>query len=280
MNAAGMPFAVIVPVHDEAALLPLTVPGLLRGLDPAAEVIFVCNGCADESAAVLRRLAGGRARIIELAEAGKPGAIRAGEAVATGFPRVYLDADVWIDGAALSTLVAEQRRGGWELVSPRLRVDTAGASRAARWVSEIWIDSAHMRAAGFHCVLSVSAEGRARWGAFPDLVNDDDFVTARIPPERRLLLDRVTATIRPPRRLRSWVRVRERWVRGGMELARGPGAPAPAPDQGARGLARKLPARPLPVLTYALVVALARVSARLPGGGRARWYRDTSSRAE
>lgn len=282
MSAAGgrgAPFSIIVPVHDEAPLLPTTVPPLLRGLDPAVELVFVCNGCVDDSAALLRRLAGGRARVIECARAGKPAAIRAGEAVATAFPRVYLDADVWIGGAALTALVAAQREGGWELVSPRLRADTAGAGRLARWVTEVWMTTPHMRRAGFHCVLSVSRAGRARWGAFPDLTNDDDFITGRVPRERRRILDGVAATIRPPRSFATWVRVRERWVRGGREMARGPGTAHSVPGDGMRGIARLLFRRPLPVLVYGAAVILARLLARRDRDGAVCWYRDRTSRA-
>ena len=272
-------FSIIVPVHDEAALLPSTVPRLLEGLDPAAELVFVCNGCADDSAAILRRLAGRRARVIERAEAGKPGALRAGEAAVTAFPRVYLDADVWIGGAALSALVAAQRRGGWELVSPRLRADTAGAGRLARRVTEVWLATPHMRRSGFHCLLSLSREGRARWGAFPDLTNDDDFISGRVPPEGRRILDGIAATIRPPGTFAAWVRVRERWARGGRELARGPGVAHPAPGGGGRGLARLFPRRPFAVLTYAAAVLLARLRARRDPDAAVGWYRDRTSRA-
>ena len=272
-----MTFSVIVPVHDEAALLPTTVPRLLEGLDGRAELVFVCNGCSDESAAILRRLARGRAQVLELAEAGKPAALRAGDGAVRAFPRVYLDADVWIEGAALNALVAAQRAGGWELVAPRLLADTSGASVPARLVSEVWIDSAHMRLGGFHCVLSVSAEGRARWGAFPDVINDDDFITARIPANRRAVFPGIVATIRPPRDFGAWVRVRERWVRGARELAGGPGAPAPVPGQGFRGILAAWPRRPVSVTFYALAVILARLRARRATGPR--WYRDATSRA-
>lgn len=283
MSAAGgraaPSFSVIIPVHDEAALLPSTVPPLLLGLDPLAELVFVCNGCADDSAAILRRLVGGRARVIERAEAGKPAAIRAGEAAVTAFPRVYLDADVWIGGAALSALVAAQKAGGWELVSPRLRADTSGAGLPARWVTEVWLTTPHMRRSGFHCVLSVSRKGRDRWGVFPDLTNDDDFISGRVPPEQRRIIDGLAATIRPPGTFAAWVRVRERWVRGGRELARGPGIAHPAPGGGGRGFPRLFLRRPLSVLVYAAAVLLARSLARRDRDSAVAWYRDRTSRA-
>lgn len=277
--AGGAAFSVVVPVHDEAALLPETVPRLLDGLDPAAELVFVCNGCSDGSAAILRGLAGGRARVIELAEAGKPGAIRAGEAAVAAFPRVYLDADVWISGAAVTALVAVQRAGGWELVSPLLRADTAGASRLARWVTRVWLATPHMRHAGFHCVLAVSREGRARWDAFPDLTNDDDFIVGRISVDRRAIVSEIRATIRPPRSFAAWVRVRERWARGGRELARSGLIAHPGPGPGYRALLRLLPRRPLPVLAYLAAVISARIRARRDPDRAVGWYRDPTSRA-
>lgn len=273
MTASAAAFSVIVPVHDEAALLPETVPLLLAGLGPC-ELVYVCNGCTDGSAAVVRALAGPRARVIELARAGKPAAIRAGEAATAAFPRVYLDADVWISGAALTALAAELGEGGAELVAPRLVADIRGAGRAAALVTRAWMASRHMRTEGFHSLLGVSAAGRARWGRFPDLINDDDFVTGRIPPERRRI-STVRATIRPPLTFWSWVRVRERWIRGQREMARQGLA---VPRTGGR-LASHLAAlrRGEVAATGCFLAArtLAWLLAATRDGG---WYRDRTSR--
>ena len=141
-------FSVIVPVYNEAGLLPETVPLLLDGLG-LCELCYVCNGCSDGSAEVVRTIAGARARVMELDHAGKPAAIRAGEAATVAFPRFFLDADVWISGHALTALASEIAEDGWELVAPRLLADTRAAGPAAALVTHAWMDSWHMRTEGF-----------------------------------------------------------------------------------------------------------------------------------
>lgn len=270
-------FAIIVPVHDEAAVLPRTVPALLDGLDAAADLIFVCNGCSDNSAALLRDLVGTRARVLELPEPGKARAIRAGEAASAVFPRIYLDADVRIQGAALNALAARLSVGDCDLAAPLLRADTRGASPAARRVTETWMATPHMRTQGFHCVIGITARGRARWGLFPDLINDDDFISRAIPADRRRIMTEITATIRPPLTFGAWLRVRERWLRGARELDRVAPATGTPGQRGA--LAAAFLRHPRAVTTYLTARLLAAgLAARAPERPTG-WYRDATSRA-
>ena len=261
-------------MHNEAPLLPETVPLLLDGLG-ACELVYVCNGCSDGSAAIVRSLAGPRARVIELDRASKPAAIRAGEAATAVFPRFYLDADVWISGAALTTLVAEMRARRLGADRSRLVADTRAAGRAAAGVTRAWMASPHMRAEGFHSLLGVSAAGRARWGRFPDLINDDDFITSSIAPR---------ATANQPLGPRHHPSAYDLLVMG---------AGPQALDRGQREMAgcglavprtRRRFASHLhaachghlgPTLYFIAARVLAGLAASLPAGG---WYRDETSR--
>lgn len=272
------PFGILIPAQDESAALRANLPRLLDGLAPAADLVIICNGCSDDSAATARALAGPRARVLTLPRPGKAAALRAGEAASPIFPRLYLDADVAITGPALNALAARLTRGDCDLVAPLLRADTTGASRLARWITETWMDTPHMRDAGFHCVLGLSAAGRAHWGDFPDLTNDDDFIRRQIPPDRARILRDIRAVIRPPLTFAAWVRVRERWLRGARELQ--PIAPAPRAPSQLGGLARAALRGRLPqVATYLAARALATSRAAWHPDKPPGWYRDTTSRA-
>ena len=90
----GAALAVVVPAHDEAAVIERCLAAMLAEAEPDEfEIVVVCNGCTDDTAARARRSAP-KARVIELSEASKAMALRAGDAAASVFPRCYVDADV------------------------------------------------------------------------------------------------------------------------------------------------------------------------------------------
>ncbi len=217
------PYSVVVPVHDEARILGRTVPSLLAATEgDGAEVIFVCNGCEDDSADLLRALCIGRPdiRVLELPEAGKTAALDAGDAVATLFPRFYLDADVEARPGIFQELCAVLESGGADLVSPAIRWDLTNATTSSRMLARTWLALPHARTNAYHHLLGLSASGRARWGRFPRTFGDDNFIEAMIPAERRRVVPAAVITTRPPNSFRDWVYVRARWRTGERELAR------------------------------------------------------------
>lgn len=51
---------IVVPVCNEAAILPFTVPRLLScAQEVGARPVWVCNGCTDDSADLIARLLAG-----------------------------------------------------------------------------------------------------------------------------------------------------------------------------------------------------------------------------
>ena len=256
--------SVVVPVRDEATLLPRTVPALLAAAAGAAvEIVWVCNGCRDGSARLIRRLAPG-ARVIERAAPGKAAALQAGdEALGDLFPRVYLDADTVLAPGDLLRLTAPLRDGSAEMTGPVHAFDGAGASAPSRAVGACWASLPHAREAGFLGAVGVSAAGRARWGRFPAVTGDDIFMAAMVPPERRRIVAEVVALSPLPAGFTGWVRRRARWRRGEAELARLGLAPPAAPGQRAALLARLLrPATAPGALAFAAARLLAGLAAR------------------
>jgi glycosyltransferase involved in cell wall biosynthesis len=86
--------SVLIPAHNEGAVISRCLHHLFEGTDAGDfEVAVVCNGCDDDTAAVARASAP-PVEVIELDEASKPAALRAGDRLLRTFPRLYLDADV------------------------------------------------------------------------------------------------------------------------------------------------------------------------------------------
>src|SRR4051794_18307469 len=183
--ASTEPISIIVPAKDEADV----IGDCLRALHAqthrgSVQVIVVANNCSDRTAAVARRFARSFRRrgwdldVLELrlpteAQGTKPSALNAGDAAAAFGHRVYLDADIELSPEALSA-IAEALADGVLFCGPQMR--TWSASYASRAYSRIWSRlpcvGGDVIGAG---VYAVHAEGRRRWGAFPNIVSDDKF---------------------------------------------------------------------------------------------------------
>lgn len=227
-QAAGpAALSVILPASNEAAL----IGGCLRALAGSewdagrgpVEVIVIANGCRDDTAARARAEAprfaarGWQLRVLERAEPGKLGALNAGDAATCAGTRVYLDADVTMGRGLLAAL-----HGALDTQAPRYasgRVEITAESRVSRAYAGIWRQVPFMRRGVPGCgIFAVNAAGRARWGAFPDIISDDTFVRLSFSPQERVA---VPAPYRWPiaEGLPALIRVRRRQDAGVAEIA-------------------------------------------------------------
>src|SRR6266853_6912404 len=88
--------SVVVPAHNERSVISRTMKTMTAGALPGElEVIVVCNGCTDDTAAIAANF-GSPVRVIATKLVGKTVALNLGDKAATAFPRVYADADVHI----------------------------------------------------------------------------------------------------------------------------------------------------------------------------------------
>jgi glycosyltransferase involved in cell wall biosynthesis len=271
----GPAYSIIVPVRNEASVLARTIPALLAatGADNP-QIIYVCNGCTDDSAALACRLLGRRGRVISLERPGKTHALNHGDAVATAFPRFYVDADVLPAPGSLGRMAGLLRGGEIEVIAPLQRYDVDGITRVARAICRMAEALPHGQHGGLHCCIGLSQAGRARWGSFPDLLGDDIFIEASVPKDRQLILHDEPLLIRAPHSFSAWVRVRLRWREGERQLERIGLRVARTPGQ-ARALIRALFRRQtcFDAACYLAARAVAEVLLRWPRRhGRSAWF--------
>jgi hypothetical protein len=139
-------------------------------------------------------------------------------------------------------------------------------------------------------VYGLSATGRSRFGAFPDVVADDLWVDRLFDDGEVEIVDSAPVVVPVPRRSRDLLRVLRRTYRGKRETAFAPDLRDRAPetvmstlrDLGREGVAS--PVAALDAATYAAFAAAARLALAHPHLGAAtlanpRWERDDSSRA-
>jgi glycosyltransferase involved in cell wall biosynthesis len=275
--------SVVIPAHNEAAGIRRCLDALFAGMAPGElEVVVVCNGCADDTG-VLARSSGYPVRVIELEDASKPAALRAGDEAAHALPRIYLDADVVLRGSAART-VLQRLRAGAVAARPPINYASGGSSAPVRSYyrarSQVPALLGSLWGAG---VYGLSDAGRSRFDSFPDVVADDLWVDRQFSPGEIEIVDCEPVVVAVPRRARDLLRVLQRTYRGKAETA------SVDPHDRARettlSTLRQLrrfaaggPSAALDAATYAAFVVGARLARAAPVAGP-RWERDDSSRA-
>jgi colanic acid/amylovoran biosynthesis glycosyltransferase len=273
------PASVIIPAHNEEAVIARCLKSLLEGAqDGELEVIVVCNGCDDNTALVARRVSS-QVKVIEIAVASKVAALNAGDAEADHYPRFYVDADVELSIDAVRAVAAELAHGPTLCAAPKARFDLSGRSWPVRAFYDIWLGipyhSQEMVGSG---VYALSAQGRSRFGPFPELTADDQFVHQLFESSERKALPQAEFVVHPPRSLGGLLNMRVRAYRGNRELGSSGLAQASPPPSGAKAALRRAsePAKVPAVGVYVAINLLAKGLARRSKGQR--WERDDSAR--
>lgn len=222
-----MTLSILIPASNEVGHIGPCLSALLAS-DPVPEcgieIIVIANGCRDDTAARARRFQpeaearGWQLQVIEQAKGSKIAALNTGDDAARGTMRAYLDADVTVSPALLPELAR-----ALQVPAPRYVTGTPAiapaTSRATRLYARLWQQVPFMRdaAPGFG-LYAVNAAGRARWGAFPDIISDDTFVRLHFTPSERVQLG---ASYQWPmvEGFANLVRVRRRQDRGVAQIA-------------------------------------------------------------
>ncbi len=191
--------SIIVPAHNEGGRIGANLTLLTDGLaTDEFEIIVVANGCTDATAKIARSIPG--VLVIELPEAEKVAALRAGDAMATRLTRIYLDADMPLSAAEARALAEAVSQPGVHSATGRRRVVTRGSSLPVRAYYAINRRLPVFRDGLFgRGVIALSAVGRSRFDTFPEAVADDLFLDSLFEPQEKRHLPEVVTTFTAPR---------------------------------------------------------------------------------
>ena len=210
--------SVIIPAHNEEAVIERTLRGVLADGIENLEVVVVVNASTDRTAEIARSV-DPRVKVIETETPGKTNALNLGEQSLTSFPRVFLDADIELKPGAMRALLAASGNP-YPIVSPMPVYDMSGCTVGMRLFMQAEGYNhyfGHGAPNGSGCfVLTESA--RHRWDDFPNIVADDGFVHGHFKPSEAFTVRAGSAVVKPPRDLSSMVRVRARVRRGTFEF--------------------------------------------------------------
>jgi hypothetical protein len=291
--------SVIIPAHNEARVIGRLLSQLAPTAAPAAQqndldVIVVANGCTDDTARVAASF-GPPVRVISIPVASKRAALAAGDEAASGFPRIYADADVELGTADMHALGVALLRPGVLAAAPEREFVLTERSWLVRWYYDVWTRLPEVRQGLFgRGVIGVSEAGHERISSLPPVLGDDLAASLSFTPQERAIVPGARVVIHPPRTFADLLRrrVRAAVVVTQVERAQAEGAqigPIPgAPNATARtrptdllAIARTGPSMAARVTLFAAVAVVARARARraVARGDFSTWLRDESSRA-
>jgi glycosyltransferase involved in cell wall biosynthesis len=276
--------SVIIPAHNEERVIGRNLRRMLAGFSPSdIEVIVVCNGCRDGTAQVARDV-GSLVRVIETDVSSKAHAWNLGDREARSFPRFYVDADVSLSAEAIRQVAALLDAGDALAAAPRLEVNYSGASWPVRAFYRVWMQLPYFHSGMVGSgVFALSREGRTRFGAFPDLIADDDFVRLHFQPLERRTVESCSFVIFPPSQLSTLIGVKTRSRLGRMELALQFPDRARLDQKSYFPTVLRIARRPslwlaVPIFLYVVAVTWFRARRRFRRRDFAHWDRDDSSR--
>jgi exopolysaccharide biosynthesis WecB/TagA/CpsF family protein len=271
--------SVIIPAHNEASVIARVLRPLAGfAASHRLQVVVVCNGCRDDTAVIARRFPG--VDVIEAREASKAAALNAGDAVATAWPRLYLDADIELSAATVQAVLGSLGDGAALAARPASVYDTAGAGAIVRsyYRARSRVPSLHRGLWGAGA-YALSRSGHERLGSFPDVTGDDFWVDQLFAPSEKVVVDTEPVIVHTPRDLPALIGILRRGHRGVTQAVVADARATTSTAQTLRGVA--LSVRGPRQLSDAAVYAALSVAARLGAvrrSGPVSWERDDSSR--
>lgn len=212
--------SIIIPAHNEESVIANCLDKLLANLSVSpVQVIVVCNGCNDRTELIARSY-GEPVDVVSIDEASKSKALNCGDARARYFPRIYLDADVVLNGSDLIEIVGALKNENILAVAPKLAADTSRSSWAVRAYYKVWLSypyhsDMHMVGSG---VYALSERGRQRFSKFPDIISDDGYIRALFSPTERKTIPECRFYITAPTGIEGVVKIKTRARFGNTQL--------------------------------------------------------------
>lgn len=210
---------IVIPAHNESEVIAHCLEALATADAPAYQIIVICNGCSDETAQIVQQQFP-QCHVAELPEPDKVEAIKFAESFNPGFPRLYLDADIRLEGHD-ATLLLDYAKDCDGLVVPGVDMSYRNSPRIVHAYYGEWLATDFVKKLGFGAgafVLSRSA--RQRFESWPSVVNEDGYLRYLFAPEEIHILETTTSQVTAPGSLAGLLKIKSRSRFGNRQLER------------------------------------------------------------
>jgi glycosyltransferase involved in cell wall biosynthesis len=272
---------ILIPAHNEAAVIGRTLLHLSRGLEPDEfRIVVIANACSDSTSAKVRAVLPS-AMVIETSRAGKCNALNLGYREAEkDKPIICLDADLDVTAESVRALIAPLDDGSAEAACGKMDVRTNEAPPLVRAYYKGWRTNPYFDRGKFGGVFALSPAAVSRVFPLPELIADDEFVRRSISQSATAFVPDCHFTARAPATVASLIAVRRRCLRGAREIT---AIGLQNPEQGSlrKVLSRFLrrPSAAFPIIVYCVLNAWVHLTLKYgPQRIHDRWERDLTTR--
>lgn len=212
--------SVIIPAHNEEFSILRCLEPLLEynSLHGSLQIIVACNNCTDKTVSIVESC-GSEVICLETEIASKANAINLAETVANSYPRVYLDADVFMNINSIEAIINLFNDDSCLAGSVEAKMDLSNSSLAVRYFYDIWLSLPYCKAGMIGSgVYALSEEARSRFDKFPDIIADDGYVRAMFKESERHVTRGNYSTVTAPKNLMSVIKIKTRTRLGRYQL--------------------------------------------------------------
>lgn len=208
---------VIVPAYNESKVIRRCLDSLLQQ-DCVDEIIVACNGCQDNTAQIVEQEYP-TVTCLDIKTPSKVNALNEAEKLVKFWPVVYLDADLQLWPGAIERALIGMQNNGYLLVSPTPIMDTSNSS----WIVKQYYKTHRQLSYVDQGVIGTGTfimdkAGRARFGAFPQVINDDHFVRSQFEEYELANIPESKVTVTAPRNAWSLIKILTRSNLGNIEI--------------------------------------------------------------
>lgn len=222
-------FSIIIPAYNESTLINGTLAFLLDdNCLTHIEVVVVCNGCIDNTAAKVQTFTAEYSSmlaaksvsivILETITASKTNALNIGVEYSKYSVNVLLDADILIDGQDIQQLVFDLNTRKLKAISPKIIFEYSKSTFLVRQYYQVASQSYYNIDYRLSNVIALSASGVKQMGVLPEIIADDDYIRQRFLDQEHAVSQNCSYRFICAKTFSSLIAVLTRVERGNIQL--------------------------------------------------------------
>ena len=214
--------SIIIPAYNERKVIGRLLHSLYSGVySKRFQIVVSCNGCTDNTYDYVKTEFP-LIDVINIKRGSKTNAINHAESIVTGYPRLFIDADVIISVDHVMKLIKQASSTHLPLLlAPRARIDLKNSSIIVNYYYRTWQKTKFFIIQGFGSGIYVmNRSARSKFKYFPDIIADDGFVREFFSEDQLKVVEDANSIVKAPLNIKDLIKIKSRSKLGNYQLSR------------------------------------------------------------